>query len=349
MLRWMCLGLALLFPSLEMLSVTQQTPTETICPPQQPNSFCILQVDGITSNIAFHPNGQWLAVATGEIIHVRKIADGQDVYTLRGHTQEINLVFFSPDGKWLASNSIKEGIIKLWDMTTGMEFRTINLSPAWVWTWGFSPNGKLLIVASCLQHSLPSTFECDLVLEDSGSGAEVLRISRPHRDGFGVTFVSDELLATGSLDGTMKLWQVPTGHLVWLRATLDVGGITANGKLLVVRSLSFGGAIQIWKMPEGEKLGILHGGFGRVGFHFSPDGRFFVGGAAREVQIWRVGEKIEQWKVARTLQVPVPDIIKYSLSSATFSPNGKLMAIRVASWEKDLPSFVQLWFVGDLQ
>lgn len=109
-------------------------------------------------------------------------------------------------------------------------------------------------------------------------------------------------------------------------------------------------------MPKGEKLGILHGGFGRVGFSFSPNGRFFVGGEVssyevqgkRLVQIWKVGERIEEWKVARTLLVPVPDMIKYTLKPAIFSPDGKLLAIHVASLAGS-GGFVQLWYVGDLQ
>lgn len=217
MLRWICLGLVLL-PSLGLLSAAQQTPSrETTCPPQQPNSYCVSRnfVDDITSNIAFSPNRQWLAAATMErepTIHVWKIVDGQDVYTLRGHTNEINIVFFSPDGEWLVSNSIEEGAIKLWDMRTGRELRTIKLSPAWVWAIGFSPNGRLLALSSWPQA--PSSFERDLILEEPASGAEVLRISRPHRGGFDVAFVSDELLATAGSDGIIKLWQVPTGRLI---------------------------------------------------------------------------------------------------------------------------------------
>lgn len=356
MLRWICLGIVLL-PSLGLLSIAQQTPIETACPPQHPNSFCISRSfkSDITSNIAFSPNKQWLAAATMErepIIHVWKIADGQDVYTLRGHTYKVNIVFFSPDGEWLASNSIEEGVIKLWDMRTGKELRAIKLSPAWVWAEGFSPNGKLIALSSCFVSS-SFEFECDLILQEPANGTEVLRISRPHRNGHDATFVSDELLATGS-KYEIKLWQLPTGRLIWQRPSIvDNGGITTNGKLLVARSLRVGGVIQIWKMPEGKNLGLLRG-LGLAGFAFSPDGQFFVEGETsssvrgkRLVQIWKVGESIEEWKVARTLPVPVPDMM-YWLRSAVFSYDGKLLAIGVNSGA-GAEGLVQLWYIGDLQ
>src|SRR3990172_7661546 len=41
-----------------------------------------------------------------------------------GHANEVNAAAFSPDGRWLASGD-DEGTIKLWEVATGRELRTL--------------------------------------------------------------------------------------------------------------------------------------------------------------------------------------------------------------------------------
>jgi len=42
-----------------------------------------------------------------------RVADGQLLRTLEGHSGPVNSVSFSPDGSWLASGSW-DGTVKLW-------------------------------------------------------------------------------------------------------------------------------------------------------------------------------------------------------------------------------------------
>jgi WD40 repeat protein len=66
--------------------------------------------------------------------------------TLKGHTDAVQAVAFSPDGKTLASAS-SDSTIKLWHVGTGQERATLEGHTGLVWSVAFSPDGKLLASA----------------------------------------------------------------------------------------------------------------------------------------------------------------------------------------------------------
>ena len=68
------------------------------------------------------------------------------VATLHGHTEEVNAVAFSPDGKYVLTGSF-DNSLKLWDAQTGKEIRTFAGSAGHqkiVLTVAFSPDGRSL-------------------------------------------------------------------------------------------------------------------------------------------------------------------------------------------------------------
>ena len=69
------------------------------------------------NGIAFSPDGKRLASASGDqTVKVWDAMSGQEMVTLKGHTQTVNSVAFSPDGKRLASASYDQ-TVKVWDVT----------------------------------------------------------------------------------------------------------------------------------------------------------------------------------------------------------------------------------------
>ena len=133
----------------------------------------------------------------------RAVQASQVELTLRGHTDSVASVAFSPDGKRIATASA-DGTAKIWDAVTGKELLTIKASTkGWVGGIAYSPNGKLL-----------ATAEDDKTARiwDATTGKELMTLNG-HTDILtDVAFSPDGThLATASWDGTAKVWEVLTG------------------------------------------------------------------------------------------------------------------------------------------
>jgi len=75
------------------------------------------------------------------------VMKGQEMLTLKGHTEGVKSVSFSPDGKLMATGSNDE-TVKVWDTTTGQEMLTLKGHTLLVTCVAFSPDGKRLASAS---------------------------------------------------------------------------------------------------------------------------------------------------------------------------------------------------------
>jgi WD40 repeat protein len=76
---------------------------------------------------------------------IEAVESAQLVATLKGHDEIVWQVAFAPDGKTLATLSIVDGQVKLWDVAERKELRTLQSNLGNSYSLAFTPDGKTLV------------------------------------------------------------------------------------------------------------------------------------------------------------------------------------------------------------
>jgi RNA polymerase sigma factor (sigma-70 family) len=220
-------------------------------------------------------------------------------------TGDVLTVAFAPDGRTLAAGDMK-GTVRHWETRTGRELRSFQALKGYIEAVVFSPDGKTLVAAGGEDVEKPGTIS----LWDVASGHERTR----QLDGLGERWVGHRdmvssaafspdgrVLATGSIDHTVILWEVATGRM---RALLSGHGrpvfavsFSPDGKTLasaggevVVKRNPTAGELMLWDATTGKTLRSIQAPEGTLtSVAYSPDGkRLLTGCYDRSAKLWDV-------------------------------------------------------------
>jgi WD40 repeat protein len=191
-------------------------------------------------------------------LRVWDASDGAQLHVLVGHTDGVTDCAFSPDGSFIVSSSLDE-TVRIWETKSGRLRRT--LASEWGderggWVSRQTPYGHLGAVWACA-------------------------ISPDGR-----------LIASGSSDQTVKLWNSSTGEELRTLSghTSMVVGCAFSPDGSLVASAGADGTVRLWDLQDGAERLVLTGHERAVSAcAFGPDGSWLISAAAdRTLKMWDV-------------------------------------------------------------
>jgi serine/threonine protein kinase len=251
--------------------------------------------------------------------------------TLRGHSDTVDSVAFSPDGLTLASGSNEDHTIKLWEVYSGQLLNTLQGYSNSDLSVAFSPDGRTLASGG---HDKDYTIK----LWDAASG-QLLRVLQGHSGTVeSVAFSPDgRTLASGSADCAIKLWDTASSQLLrTLQSTSSVYSVAFSPDGRTLASGSADNTIKLWDAASGQLLHTLQGHSDSVlSVAFSPDGRTLASGS--------LDHTIKLWDAASGQLQHTLEGHSSTVFSVAFSPDGRTLA----SGSRD--NTIKLWNVNSGQ
>ena len=243
--------------------------------------------------LAFHPKQAMLAIGSGStqldvdntvrLWRLPNIEHPDEI--LEGFNSELSALAISRNGTWLAAAGRYDKKVRLWKFDELKQQPYVVPTEHDVTALAFVRDGVLMLATSDNKVRLLSdvkTKSTQLLVGDQGSRVNTLAYD-PHQ----------QLLATGSKDGTFRLWQMTAFDKP---ATLQ-----RSLKYQTIYSVAFGpegkeviavgkdGKVRLWNLERDNADAQLLDGPGKNVYSvaFSPDGKWFAaGGSDQTVKLW---------------------------------------------------------------
>ncbi|KAG8185675.1 hypothetical protein JTE90_008945 [Oedothorax gibbosus] len=209
-------------------------------------------------------------------------------HSLEGHALGVVSVDINEEGTMAASSSL-DSHIRIWDLHSGQQLKSIDAGPVDAWTVTFSPDSKYIATGS---HG----GKINLFSVEKGSRENFLETKK-----FTLSIAfspNGKFLASGAIDGIIKVFDIAAGKLVHTLEghAMPVRGLTfsKDSKLLITASDDC--HIKIYDVQHAEHADLRctlsgHGSW-VLCVDCSPDNKHFVSCSSdKTVKIWDMESK----------------------------------------------------------
>ncbi len=270
----------------------------------------------------------------------------QQSATLKGHTDAVRCVCFSPDGKRIVSGSWDK-TVKVWDAQTGQEMLTLKAHTGPVSSVAFSADGK---------HIVSGSADKTVKVWKAHTGQEALTLKGHSGPVNSVAFSTDgKRIASASghvwdnKPGEVKVWDAASGkeQLTLTGHTRGVPCVCFSPDGKRIASASADQTVRVWDAHTGKEALALKGHTEYLtSVAFSPDSKRIISGDYRshdekgfavwgEVKVWDA----QTGKKTLTLRGHTGFV-----TSVAFSADGKRIASgSTADPFRKIPGEVKVW------
>ncbi|MBA4147942.1 MAG: hypothetical protein H0X66_07475 [Verrucomicrobia bacterium] len=234
--------------------------------------------------------------------------------SMKGHSASVDVLTFSPDGKWLASGSADKSI-KIWDAQSGQPKRTLSAQGETMVALRFLSEGKIVAgvgADNSIRFWDATTGDLQKKIDDYKDNLFAVALSR---DGQTIaTGLSSDRKAVRLVDiflGSVK--RSFPNHESWVRSV----NFSRNGKMFV--SVCHDDSVNIWDISSGQKIQSFSVPGNNIETPvFSADNRFLATSSEGvEMKIWDV----QTGRIVHTLSGHAGEI-----KTCAFSSDGKWLA-----------------------
>ncbi len=264
--------------------------------------------------VSFSTDGNILASGSSDrTIKLWDVNKGKIIKELQIHKSGVAGVFFAPDGKTLYSSGY-DGRIISWDIETGQAQRVVEDSHN-VTTMSLSPNGMLIAYGTVsfeIKIYEAKSWNLKHILEGHKNTPTVMAFSPDSR-----------VLASGSSDGKIILWDVQTGEKkieMEERGAVRSLAFSPDGRNIATGS--FDNMIKIWDTSTGKLVqGTIRQRvlmISMLALAYSPNGKIIASASDNGI--------IRLWNARNNILQGVLTGHENWVSTLAFSPDGSILA-----------------------
>ena len=198
----------------------------------------------------------------------------------KGHSDAVNVVEFSPDGKRLLTAST-DATARIWDLDSGREIVVMKGHKRGILTAVLSPDGTRVVTASN---------DSTARIWDASSGREIAVLAGHERPVRSAVFSPDGTrIVTASEDLTARLWDAENGRQLSVFAgheqLVSMARFSPDGRRVV--TAAWDNTVRLWDAESSREIAVLKGYEGLLtDASFSPDGRRIIAAGLSGTRLW---------------------------------------------------------------